>query len=125
MMQMGCAIIEESRSLMEWLKNNGYDRFILSGISMGGHMAALTACCTIDKTHLCLLLPSHSAEANWTDGGVMGMNRGMSAPVLKPYLWEATAIDAYPACRAERAVIVAAEEDGYVPLWSSKRLCEH
>lgn len=70
-------------------------------------------------------MPSHSAEANWTDGGIMGMNRGMPADSLKPCLREATAIDTYPNCCAETAVIVAAKDDGYVPLWSSEILRDH
>lgn len=122
MMHMGCAIIEESRGMLAWLKQQGYHRLTLSGISMGGHMAALTACCSPDVSRLCLLLPSHSAEANWTDGGVMGMNRGIPLETLRPYLWSATSLEAYPPCRAERAVLVAARYDGYVPFWSSERL---
>jgi len=123
MMHMGCAIIEESRGLMGWLRAQGRaSRMTVSGISMGGHMAALTACCSPDVGRLCMLLPSHSAEANWTDGGVMGMNRAISSEVVKPYLYSATCIDTYPSCSVERAVLVAAKSDGYVPLWSSERL---
>ncbi|CAE8653322.1 unnamed protein product [Polarella glacialis] len=123
MMLMGCAIIEESRSLIGWLKISGFDHVTLCGMSMGGQMAALTACCEPPIVpRLCLLMPSHSAEANWTDGGVMGMNCGMSVPQLKPYLRQATSIEAYPPCKAESALIVAARYDGYVPLWSSEKL---
>lgn len=48
MMHMGCAIIEESRSLCQWLRQHGFDALTVSGISMGGHMATLTACCSND-----------------------------------------------------------------------------
>eukprot|EP00930_Biecheleria_cincta_P086971 TRINITY_DN76232_c0_g1_i1.p1 TRINITY_DN76232_c0_g1~~TRINITY_DN76232_c0_g1_i1.p1 ORF type:complete len:416 (+),score=52.43 TRINITY_DN76232_c0_g1_i1:65-1312(+) len=124
MMHMGCAIIEESRSLCQWLRQRGFDGLTVSGISMGGHMATLTACCSNDVSRLCLLMPSHSAEANWTDGGVMGMNRSISADLLKPYLHEATHVETYPSCKAKLSILVAARDDGYVPLWSSMLLRE-
>merc|ERR1740130_18087 len=86
-------------------------------------MAALTACCSPDAMRLALLLPSHSAEANWIDGGVMALNRDIHPDVLRPLLYESTNVEAYPPCRAvKHAVIVAARKDGFVPLWSSKLL---
>jgi len=118
MMAMGCGAIEESRALLQW---QGYCRLTLAGISMGGHMAALTACCSPDVTRLALLLPAHSGEANWVDGGLLGLNNGMAREEMQPLLWEATNINAYPVPKSvQHALVVAARNDGYVPLWSSQ-----
>jgi hypothetical protein len=40
---MGGAAVEEGRSLMQWLRREGYERLGVCGISMGGSMAARVA----------------------------------------------------------------------------------
>eukprot|EP00927_Polykrikos_kofoidii_P076442 TRINITY_DN73545_c0_g1_i1.p1 TRINITY_DN73545_c0_g1~~TRINITY_DN73545_c0_g1_i1.p1 ORF type:complete len:446 (+),score=58.09 TRINITY_DN73545_c0_g1_i1:168-1340(+) len=123
---MGCAVIEESRSLLRWFSDRGHSNMSVAGVSMGAHMAVLTACCSTNVSSLALLMPSHSAEANWIDGGVMGMNREMGPEEMRQPLWESTNVEAYPKCTSvNNAVVVAARADGYVPLWSSMRLTDY
>ena len=40
---MNLATIEEARSLLRWLREDGYERIGLTGYSMGGYMAAMVA----------------------------------------------------------------------------------
>ena len=40
---MGCALVLEGHFLFEWLQSQGYNRLGISGISLGGHNASLTA----------------------------------------------------------------------------------
>ena len=40
---MGACLITEGLTLMNWLDRIGMGPFVLSGFSMGGHMASLTS----------------------------------------------------------------------------------
>lgn len=128
---MGCAAIEESRALLRWLADgSGRPRdtsLTLAGLSMGGHVAALTAACSTHVRRLALLLPAHSGEASWLDGGAMSLCRALPAEEMRPLLREATNVESYPPLPSgvELAVLVAGRRDAVVPFWSSQRLRAH
>jgi pimeloyl-ACP methyl ester carboxylesterase len=74
---MGGAAVEEGRSLMQWLRREGYERLGVCGISMGGSMAARVA--VLEETPVAMVgcVTAHSASAVFTEG------------ILKNYLaWE-------------------------------------
>jgi hypothetical protein len=74
---MGGAAVEEGRSLMQWLRREGYERLGVCGISMGGSMAARVA--VLEETPVAMIgcVTAHSASAVFTEG------------ILKNYLaWE-------------------------------------
>ena len=74
---MGGAAVEEGRSLMQWLRREGYERLGVCGISMGGSMAARVA--VLEETPVAMIgcIMAHSASAVFTEG------------ILKNYLaWE-------------------------------------
>lgn len=74
---MGGAAVEEGRSLMQWLRREGYERLGVCGISMGGSMAARVA--VLEETPVAMIgcVTAHSASVVFTEG------------ILKNYLaWE-------------------------------------
>jgi hypothetical protein len=40
---LGGMIVTEGLALMKWCEKNGFGPFVLSGLSMGGHMACLAS----------------------------------------------------------------------------------
>ena len=74
---MGGAAVEEGRSLMQWLRREGYERLGVCGISMGGSMAARVAVLEEAPVAMIGCVTAHSASAVFTEG------------ILKNYLaWE-------------------------------------
>jgi len=74
---MGGAAVEEGRSLMQWLRREGYERLGVCGISMGGSMAARVALLEERPVAMIGCITAHSASAVFTEG------------ILKNYLaWE-------------------------------------
>jgi pimeloyl-ACP methyl ester carboxylesterase len=74
---MGGATVEEGRSLVQWLRRQGYGRLGVCGISMGGSLAARVA--VLDAQPLAVIgcVTAHSASSVFTEG------------ILKHYLaWE-------------------------------------
>ncbi len=74
---MGGAAVEEGRSLVQWLRREGYERLGVCGISMGGSMAARVAVQQQEPMAVIGCVTAHSASAVFTEG------------ILKNYLaWE-------------------------------------
>ena len=74
---MGGATVEEGRSLVQWLRREGYERLGVCGISMGGSMAARVAVQQEEPMAVIGCVTAHSASAVFTEG------------ILKDYLaWE-------------------------------------
>jgi esterase/lipase len=65
---MGGAAVEEGRSLMQWLRREGYERLGVCGISMGGSMAARVA--VLEETPVAMIgcVTAHSASSVFTEG---------------------------------------------------------
>ena len=59
---MGAALILESQVLMRWAREHGHSQLVCHGISMGGHMASLSAAACHDTVGLvpCLAATSGS-----------------------------------------------------------------
>jgi len=133
---MGAATVQEGRSLMQWLRGEGYGRLGVCGISMGGHMAAQVGSLSAKPAAIVACITPHSAAAVFTQG------------ILKDYLaWDVlereldesgsafdfmsnflnlTDIRHYPTPVNPRACfLVAADKDAYIPPESAMILHRH
>ena len=129
--------MEEGRSLMQWLRREGYRRLGVCGISMGGSVAARVA--VLEKTPVAVIgcVTAHSASAVFTEGILKNylawevLNReldgnGLVAMPLMRELLDLTDLRRFPCPqRPEAAFLVAASRDAYVPPASAAMLHAH
>lgn len=133
---LGGAAVEEARALLEWLRNNGYFHLGITGVSIGGHLAALTGVLTPFDIAIVPCVAPHSAVPIFTEG-LMKKScdwRTLSADESDPspanlqlvkYL-HFTGIEQYPRPRNNGAVIaIAALDDRFVPRHSTETLSRH
>jgi hypothetical protein len=133
---MGGAAVEEGRSLMQWLRREGYERLGVCGISMGGSMAARVA--VLEETPVAMIgcVTAHSASVVFTEGILKNylawevLNRGLDsdgpAITLMRELLDLTDLRRYPPLRRpEAAFLVAASHDAYIPPSSAAMLHAH
>lgn len=133
---MGGAAVEEGRSLLLWLRQEGYARLGVCGISMGGSMAAQVAVLTEEPLAMVGCMTAHSASTVFTEGilknhlawGVLDRQLGNDGPAvdLMRTLLGATDIRRFPPPRRpEAAILVAARRDAYVPPSSARKVHTH
>ncbi|MCE5265754.1 MAG: alpha/beta hydrolase family protein [Deltaproteobacteria bacterium] len=133
---MGGAVVEEGRSLMQWLRREGYERLGVCGISMGGSMAARVAALEAVPVAMVGCVTAHSASAVFTEGILKNylawevLNRELDddAPAigLMRELLDLTDLRGYsPPRRPEAAFLVAASRDAYIPPASAALLHAH
>jgi hypothetical protein len=133
---MGGAAAEEGRSLMQWLRREGYERLGVCGISMGGSMAARVA--VLEETPVAMIgcVTAHSASAVFTEGILKNylawevLNRELDgdgpAIALMRELLDLTDLRRSPPLRRpEAAFLVAASRDAYIPPASAAMLHAH
>jgi len=65
---MGAALILESQVLLAWARQEGYSPLVLHGISMGGHMAGLSAAACHDHVGLVPCLAATSGSVTFCQG---------------------------------------------------------
>jgi hypothetical protein len=133
---MGAATVREGRSLMQWLRREGYSRLGVCGISMGGHMAAQVGALSGEPAAIVACITPHSAGAVFTEGILKDylawdvLNRelngsGRAVDLMKDFL-DLTDIRHYPAPVNPRACfLVAAAKDAYIPPESAMILHRH
>ena len=133
---MGAATVREGRSLMQWLRLEGYDRLGVCGISMGGHMAAQVGALSPEPTAIAACITPHSASAVFTEGILKDylawdvLNRelngaGRAFDLMRDFL-NLTDIRHYPIPANPRACfLVAAANDAYIPPESAMILHRH
>lgn len=133
---MGAAAVEEGRSLMQWLRRQGYEHLGVCGVSMGGSMAARVA--TLEEKPVAMIgcITAHSASAVFTEGILKNflawdvLNReldgGGTAMAWMRTLLDRTDLRRFPPpMRPEAAFLVAASRDAYVPPASAALLHAH
>lgn len=133
---MGGAAAEEGRSLVRWLREEGYEKIGVCGVSMGGSIAARAAALEEQPVAVIGCLTAHSASVVFTEGLLsrylawdaldreMG-KRGSAIEFMKKYL-DMTNLTRLPAPRKPAAAfLVAATRDGYVPRSSTALLHAH
>ncbi|HVK69328.1 MAG TPA: alpha/beta hydrolase family protein [Polyangium sp.] len=126
----------ESLALLQWLRARGHDRIGISGFSMGGSLAAYTAALYPDPLAVIPVAAAHAIAPIFEEGvlsdladwGALGSEVG-ATPAIRRHLCDVlapasiTALPPPPALRS--AILLAAQEDGFVPPSSTQRLAEH
>jgi pimeloyl-ACP methyl ester carboxylesterase len=133
---MGGAAVEEGRSLLQWLRQEGYPRLGVCGVSMGGSMAAQVAVLEEEAVAMIGCVTAHSASAVFTEGILKDylawevldgeLSNGESGIILMRELLGLTDIRRFlPLRRPEAAFLVGASRDAYIPRASAKMLHDH
>lgn len=133
---MGAATVQEGRSLMRWLRAEGYGRLGVCGISMGGQMAAQVGALFPEPVAIAACIAPHSASAVFTEGILKDylawdvLNRelegsGRAFELVREFL-DLTDIRHYPIpVRPRACFLVAAAKDAYIPPESAMILHRH
>ena len=123
---MGAATVREGRSLMQWVRREGYGRLGVCGISMGGHMAAQVGALSAETAAIVACITPHSASAVFTQGILKKYlawdvlereldGSGSAFDLMRDFL-DLTDIRHYPVPANPRACfLVAAAKDAYIP----------
>jgi len=133
---MGRATVEEGQSLMLWLREAGFSRLGVCGISMGGHMAARIGALSVEPVAIAACVAPHSAGAVFTEGILKNylaweiLNRqldGMDRAIdFMRRILNLTDIRNYPLpARPDAVFLVAASRDAYIPPESASILHRH
>lgn len=123
-MAMGTATVEEARALLAWLEASFGRDIGVTGFSMGGSVAALTATTWDEPLAIVSAATGHAAETVFCDGALSRfvdfsvVDRARLRGLLSRGDFER--LDAPP--EGSRCELVAARDDGYVPAWSVERL---
>ncbi len=133
---MGAAAVREGRALLGWLRTAGFAKVGASGFSMGGQMAAAVAASLPFPAAAAPLAPLDSPAFVFTEGLLSALPswRSLSLPRLPPEearrrlrdLLGRFAVTRMPPPRAPfAAVIVGAEDDGFVSPEGARRIAAH
>jgi hypothetical protein len=126
----------EAVALLGWLLARGHPKVGVSGYSMGGSMAAYSACFFPLPLAVTPVAVAHSAAPVFTQGvlsalpdwEILGRTCGGAEAARQRLaeLLEALSITHLPPLsNPRRAIIVAARQDGFVPSASTLRLLQH
>ncbi|MGV8081818.1 MAG: alpha/beta hydrolase family protein [Syntrophales bacterium] len=133
---MAGATIAEGRSLVDWLRREGFERLGVCGISMGGSMAARTAALDSDPLAVTALITPHSASAVFTEGLLKNycawdvLNRqldghGDAMERMREILDHTDIRRLQPLRRPEAAFLVGAQADAYISRESVENVHRH
>ena len=132
---MALGMVLEARGLLESLREQ-YEKLVVAGYSMGGHMAAITAAVCPFPVACGALATGASASSIYTRGLLSwsvdldalggGSHLRTAARERLQQLFSVADITRYPPpLRADAAVIAACTRDGYVPGSETERLHRH
>ncbi len=132
---MALAMVLEARALLHQLRNQ-YDKLVVAGYSMGGHMAALTAAVTPLPVACAALATGASASAIYTRGmlswsvdfDTLGGGAAGSAAARDRLreLFDIADVSCYrPPVREDATVVSGCTRDGYVFQSETERLHRH
>lgn len=123
---MNAATVEEARALLAWLARSFAREIGVTGFSMGGSVAALTATTWHEPLAVVAAATGHAAETVFCDGALSRfvdfdvVDRARLRRLLRR--GDLGQLPAPPA--GSRCALVAARDDGYVPAWSVQRLAD-
>jgi hypothetical protein len=133
---MALGMVWEARALLDHLRGN-YPRIAVSGYSMGGHMAAITAAVSPFPVACAALATGASASSVYTRGllswsvdvGALGKTYAARPAGVKQRLerlFESADVTRYPApSRTDAAILAGCTRDGYVLRTETLRLHQH
>jgi len=133
---MAGATIAEGRSLVDWLRREGFERLGVCGISMGGSMAARTAALDPEPLAVTALITPHSTSAVFTEGLQKNycawdvLNRqldghGDAMERMREILDHTDIRRLPPLRRPEAAFLVGAQADAYISRESVENVHRH
>lgn len=119
---MSAATVEEARSLLAWLARS-FERLGVTGFSMGGSVAALTATTMTTPLALVAIATGHAAETVFCDGALSRfIDPAIDRDRLRATLARGDFTRLPLPASGSRVSLLAARADGYVPAWSVQRL---
>jgi hypothetical protein len=133
-LQLGFGTVSEARGLLAGLRNDGVQTMGVSGFSMGGHMAALTAASVPWPVGVVAIAPSCTPSSVFIDGLLSsgtrfdlldGAQPGSGRPKLRELLDRFSVMGLPPPPDVRRALIVGTRRDGIVPPCQPQRIAEH
>lgn len=128
--------VGEGRALLQWLRNRGYHRLAVSGISMGGSVSALVAARSDFPLATICLIPANAVGPVYTEGLLSRyvawdvLNADLRADsdaraLMRNYL-SVFDVSRYPRPRTETAAcFLSATDDGCIPRDDTGRLHTH
>lgn len=123
---MNTATVEEARALLAWLARSFGRDIGVTGFSMGGSVAALTATTWPEPLAVVAAATGHAAETVFCDGALSRfIDFGAVERARLRSLLVRGDLEQLPAPPpGSRCALVAARDDGYVPPWSVQRLAD-
>ena len=132
---MALGMVLEARALLEYLSQQ-YEKLVVAGYSMGGHMSAITAAVSPFPVACAALATGASASSIYTRGLLswsVDLDALGGAPTLRlaarerlGRLFEVADVTRYsPPVRTDAAVIAGCTRDGYVLRSETERLHRH
>jgi hypothetical protein len=133
---MGGATVLEGRALVRWLGEAGCERIGVSGVSMGGGMAAQVGVLAERPVAIASFITPNSASAVFTEGVLKHYlawdvlnrqldGRGPAIEFMRKLLDLSDLRRLPPPARPAAAFLVAARKDAYIPPAAAKRLHAH
>ncbi|HOS77364.1 MAG TPA: alpha/beta hydrolase family protein, partial [Syntrophales bacterium] len=133
---MGGATVLEGRALVRWLGEAGCERIGVSGVSMGGGMAAQVGVLAERPVAIASFITPNSASAVFTEGVLKHylawdvLNRqldgkGAAVEFMRTLLDLSDLRRLPPPARPDAAYLVAAKRDAYIPPAAAERLHAH
>ena len=133
---LGGTAVEEARSLLQWLRTKGYRQLGITGVSIGGHLAALAGVLTGFDVAIVPYVAPHSAVPVFSEGLLkqacdwekLAGNRidTQFASRRLCRCLQFTGMEHFPPPRNNSAVIaVAALDDRFVPRHSIETMSRH
>ncbi|MCB1168930.1 MAG: alpha/beta hydrolase family protein [Leptospiraceae bacterium] len=130
LMRMSRAAQDEGIALARYFRKRGYKDIMMSGISMGGYVAAAAGREIEFPVKICSLVPSHSAAPVYTEGALMTacdwriLTETNPMPEIHPLilmrkLFFISDMDRHrPRRKRFQAAIIGARKDAYIPEYS-------
>lgn len=136
LLTMARTCIEEARALVGWLRQQSYGPIVLHGVSMGGHLAVLTAQLVPWPVAVAPCIAPHNGAAVYNEGllGTLCAWDVLADPLggvdaarqTMRDVFAYTDVRAFPCpVRPDAAVVVGASRDGFVPRESAEVIHRH
>lgn len=133
---LGGVVVEEARALLAWLRGQGFDRLGVTGISKGGHLAAMAGALTPFDIAIAPMVAPHSAVPVFTEGLLSRVcdwaklaekhDDAQAAHAQLREVLEFTNVQTLPPPRpGSRVIAVAAKQDYFVPRHSAESMQAH
>ncbi len=130
---MGASAIEEARSVIQWLQQRDFPGICITGLSLGGFLAAVAGALAAPSVAIVTFLAPHDGNVVYLDGlsrklcdwTQMQKTCGTAAPVTEKFraVFEAISLERLPEPAGGRRVIaVAALHDRIVPPSSYRQM---